>query len=127
MLGVVFARLQLGINEGCLGERLGQKQIANASRFARNRLPKFLIEHFVAECANKRVRRRAGFLGLQSDFNMIVALRNEDVKKAAIFVGSLFYCTGLVESCIKGYNSTAIRQVIGRDTALGHLSETRCV
>jgi hypothetical protein len=24
-----------------------------------------LIEHFVAECANKRVRRRAGFLGLQ--------------------------------------------------------------
>lgn len=108
MLSVIFARLQFGVNEGCFGERLGQEQIANAGRFLCYRFPEFLVEHLVAEFANNRVWQRAGFLGFQSDLNEVGAMRDEDVKKAAIFVGSLLYGIGPIESGIKSYNPGAV-------------------
>jgi hypothetical protein len=127
MFGVVFARLQVGVNEGSLGERLGQEQVANAGRFVRNHLPEFLVEHLIAEFADKCIWRCAGLFGFQLDFSSAVELCYEDIKKAAKFVGSLFYGIGPVDSWIETYNSSIVRQVIGHDATLGHFSKTGSV
>lgn len=124
MFGVVFAGLQLGVNEGSLGERLGQEQVSNAGRFVRNHLPEFLVEHLITEFAGKCIRRCTGLFGFQSDFSCAVKLCYEHIKKATKFVGGLLYGIGPVDSGIKGYNLSAVRQIIGRYATLAHVSET---
>ena len=124
MFGVVFARLQLGVNEGSLGECLGQEQVANAGRFLCNRFPEFLVEYLITEFADKCIWSCTGLFGFQADFSSAIKLCYVDVKKAAILVGSLFYGIGPVDSGIEGYNQSAVRQIIGRYATLAHVSET---
>src|ERR1017187_5083335 len=127
MFGIVVASLQLGVDERCLGERLSQQKITNASRFGCYSLPEFLVEHLIAELANERIWRLAGFFGFQPNFNDAVVLLYEDMKKPAKLVGGLFNSIEPVDARIEVHNLSAIGSHSGSDPTPGHVSVTRCM